>query len=182
MNKSIAIVIHWFGPYSVDKACELDGNGLYLVFGRNIKGRAPNQSKLLYCGISENKKGIGQRIKEHINDQHNYCHANNQWWIGRQVYPDVNADTHSREFLEMAEWTMIYFSGTTSNIKKTKRPPKHNLYVINEWFMPNESASGISDRRLRNVNVMKSIMDVQCWSPTTRLIRESNLKVFAHQE
>ena len=164
---SISIVVNWTGPYSFESACNLTDKGIYLIFGRNKRGKNPEFSKVLYCGITE--RDIGKRIAEHYNEAYN--HYNNKWWIGRVVFPIFN----TRDHLESVEWILSYFSGTEHNIRKTQNPPKNEIYLINEWYFVNER------KRIRNVDIIKHISDVVCWSPLTRLVREGNLRTWEHE-
>ena len=167
MKNEISIIINWSGTYKFDQAIELEKQGLYLAFGRNKFGAAPAEKKLLYCGISE--RNIGSRIKEHSNDGYN--HNSNEWWIGRQIYPRKR----NRSWLELAEWIIVYFTGTHHNKKKTQYPPSQETYLTNEWFFPDTIT-----RRKRNLGVMHWISDVLCWPPGKRLVKEGNLIVWEH--
>ena len=164
----ISIVINWSGTYSFDQACQQKKQGLYLLHGRNKLGAPPTSKKFLYCGISE--RDIGKRIGEHQFDDYN--HPDNQWWIGRQVFPK----NKSRKILELAEWIIIYFSSPEHNYRKIDNPPYHEIFLINEWHYPCSAK-----RRIRNVGVMKNFSDVVCWSPNSRLVREGDLSVWNHE-
>jgi len=168
MLKNNAIIIHWSGPYTFQEAIEQKKMGLYLVYGRNKKGPSPIKEKLLYCGVSANRRGVGQRISNHKNKSYNY--EKNNWWIGRQVYPNRK----NRKFLEWAEWIIIYFNAPEHCDRKSASPPKEEIYLINEWF------SKDGRRRLNQIGVMQSIEDVQCWSPVSKLHRKGNLRIYDH--
>ncbi len=164
-TNALSIVIDWSGPYTFEDACKQTGDGLYLSYGRNKLGATPKKLKLMYCGISEDQSGVGSRIKQH--EGREFAHADNEWWIGKVRFPS-NAD---RLALEMAEWAIVYFSGTESNVSKTANPPKMPIFLINEWYKPN------GERRRRQRSVTLQISDVMCWTPETAQLRTGNLKV-----
>ena len=74
-----------------------------------------------------------------------------------------------KAILEMAEWVITYFAEPDHNLRKTQNPPSEEIFLINEWFFPNEG-----ERRRNNIRAMHHISDVLCWSPDTSLVREEN--------
>lgn len=157
---SLAMVVRWWGPYSFDDAREVgDFTGLYLVYGRNRRGRRPAEDKLLYVGISENQHGVGQRIYEHRNDR--YAHPDNDWWVGQIVSPARSTRRH----LEVAEWLLVYFSGSEHNERKAFHPPRETCHLINEWFKPNE------EHYQRTRGAAAWVSDVLSWWPESSTIR-----------
>lgn len=165
----LIIKVQWYGPHTFEQACQEKKFGLYMVHGRMSTGTNPKQKKLLYCGISENQNGVGQRISQHECEIFN--HRSNLWWVGRLSFPQ----RHSRNYLEAAEWMIIHFCGTECNIKKAMNPPQSETVLINEWFKLN------GDRRRRNIDVLKKIQDVLIWSPELRQIAGGNLSVSEYQ-
>ena len=162
----VSIIINWSGPFTYDKASMMERQGIYMCFGRNKLGPAPEENKLLYCGISE--RDVGNRIREH--GYENYNHEENDWWIGHQAFPRKK----SRKILGLAEWVIIYFSEPEYNSLMAVNPPYEEVFLINEWFFED------GKRRSNNIGVMQHISDVLCWSPDVRLVREGNLTIWEH--
>jgi hypothetical protein len=153
------MVVRWSGPYRFDDACEEEGAGLYLCWGRNRLGAAPAEAKLLYCGISAATAGVGSRISQHAGRE--FDHASNDWWVGRVWLPTRSTKKH----LEAAEWMVVRFTGTEHNWSKTRSKPKFAAYLVNEWF----SAKG--KVRLNHVGVAQVVADVLGWDPHTNHLR-----------
>ncbi len=145
------IVVAWKGPYRFAEAIEERGTRLYLVFGRNRHGRKPAHRRLLYHGISENKQGVGRRIRAHEGQP--YDHRDNRWWIGRITQPGRPRRWH----LEAAEWMLVYFEGPKHNIKKKQNAPSKDVLLVNKWFTVHDEA------RTRRTGVMAGMSDVLLW-------------------
>jgi hypothetical protein len=153
------MLVRWKGPFEFDEATQIEGPGLYLCWGRNRFGAPPAQDKLLYCGISEDERGIGKRIAAHKKDPYN--HPDNHWWVGEVHLPAKS----SRGHLEAAEWMVVRFTGTEHNRQKTVSTPAFDCYLINEWYTPEGEA------RHRHTGVAGAIPDVIGWNCIEQTIR-----------
>lgn len=152
-------VVGWSGPYTFKQATSLDAPGIYLCWGRNRFGKTPSSPKLLYCGISEDARGVGARIKAH--EGKDYDHASNHWWVGRVRLPARS----TRRELEAAEWMVVRFTGTEHNQKKTLSEPKTHCYLVSEWYRRSDKA------RYHHRGVAAAVPDVLGWDPDARHLR-----------
>ncbi len=157
------IVITWTGPYRFNEACALTGPGLYLVFGRNRFGKTPAKRKLLYYGISQNRRGVGRRISQHEGES--YEHRDNRWWIGRIKQPV----RPTRHHFEAAEGMLIYFEEPEHNVKKAYTPPPRDVLIVNKWYDRD------GEVRMRRTGVMMEISDVMLWDIERRQLRYTDL-------
>ena len=158
---TLAIVVRWTGPYSFEAASAEKGSGLYMAHGRNRYGRAPDEPKLLYLGISEDRRGVGARIKAHRDDH--YAHPENEWWVGSIVVPH----RATREHLEAAEWMYIHFEHPEANQRKRVNLPRTATHLISEWFKPN------GDHIQRQRGGARALSDALSWWPKPGLLRWS---------
>ena len=161
--KPVSIVIAWYGPYTFEEACDCVEPGLYMVYGKHGKSVLKDK-RVLYCGISG--RDVGERIVEHKDEVYN--RRKNDWWVGEQVFPARK----SGDAREEAEWVLTRFVKAKYAKAKTKGVPKKETYLINVWYKTDE----VTIRR-NNVNIMKVVPDVLCWSPEEEVIRKGNLKV-----
>lgn len=155
------ILVRWTGPYTFDEARKRKGSGLYVCWGRNRLGKTPSALKLLYCGISEDKRGIGQRIYAHKGED--YDHKSNDWWVGRVALPSRS----TRAELEAAEWMVVRFTGTEHNEKKALTEPPHHCYLVSEWFTKDGGA------RANQKGASRAIHDVIGWDPSEDHLRSA---------
>ncbi len=149
------ILVRWTGPFTYEAACEQKGAGLYLCWGQRRLGRPANEHRLAYWGISDGQHGVGARIRQHEGKA--FANPENEWWIGRVILPRDATRSH----LELAEWMLVYFAPSLYNEKKAKSPPKHHVYLVNEWYTVHDV------RRKRLDGVCGEIADVIGWDPET---------------
>ncbi len=164
-----AVVVRWHGPYTFNQASQQTDPGLYLAWGRRRTGRPWKNPRLLYCGLSEDARGVGARVAAH--QEAEWAHPDNSWWIGRVHLPAPALRRH----LEVAEWGVIYFANPFFNEKKKARPPKDECYLINEWRH--------HDGRLRihqkGKGAAERIPDAICWSPENEGVRHAQRLAFS---
>lgn len=163
MPEVVSIVVNWTGPLTLSEIRESALSGIYLVYGKYLRGRPAQKKKLLYCGISVN---IGRRIHQHTKSKDNYVSENNHYWVGVIRYPEKANKSHR----EIAEHVFCFFCSPDANERKRVNPPHTEVYVISRWF----------NREMRShprySGVPKLIPDVIVWNPETDSYRSGNLK------
>jgi hypothetical protein len=144
--RQIAIVIDWFGPYSLETAKKMAreefDSGLYMVIGKQKYQKS--NAKLQYIGIAtwlENRLCYAHETLCKIEHVH-------QVWLGEVVSTGVPGpkDQVRDVQLELAEWAHVYFTEVQLNEKKKSTPPRKPVTVINRWWKPDEKP------RLRKVH------------------------------
>ena len=137
--KQIAIVIDWYGPYSLEEAKSASklhfNSGLYMAIGK-IKYQK-TKSKLQYIGLA---KSLEYRL---CNGHKKLCMVCTglQIWLGEIVSNGVSGkkDKATNRLLDLAEWAHIYFADIQLNEKKTSNPPDKPVTVVNRWWKINDT-------------------------------------------
>lgn len=148
---SLLYLVKWTGPYSYEAACGQNHNGVYFVFGRLRRGRAPSAPRPLYVGKAFRTGGVGARLSEH--DPREFIHKENSWWLGQIVAPEQHTDADVR----VVEAMIIWGVGPERNDRGTMNPPRQSATVINHWYTRD------GDRRYRHVGAMAHVPDVLSW-------------------
>lgn len=131
--KHLAIVINWYGPYSLDDARQVAridySSGLYLGIGKVIGGEGP--SKPQYIGLSKN---LGRRLARHHKLPSITQDA--KIWLGEvaTAEPGGKRAKVTQTTLDYAEWLHAYFMALELNEKKRKSPPDRAVSVFNRWW------------------------------------------------
>ena len=134
MQKHVAIIIDWYGPYSLTDAKrvakESFGAGVYVALGKLKHKRGP--SLFQYIGISSN---LTQRIKAD-HDKLSLITRNRIMWLGEVASTGIPGPKNKRTDiqLDLAEWAHIYFLKPKLNDKKLRFPPNRGWTVINRWW------------------------------------------------
>jgi hypothetical protein len=134
MQKHIAVIIDWYGPYSLTKAKEIAkqyfGSGVYIALGKQKYQKIP--SIFQYIGISSN---LSQRL---IEDHEKFKQITRERAIllgevfstgipgPKNKYTDIQ--------LDLTEWAHAFFLKPPLNDKKTCFPPDRGVSVINRWW------------------------------------------------
>lgn len=157
MKKHLAIVIDWYGPYSVKDALEaakLDGfkGGLYVGTGKTLYARG--DAKPQYIGLS---KQLFSRLKNHhkLPD----INRNAQIWLGEvaTAEPSGKNAKSTAASLDYAEWLHAYFLQLPLNEKKKKYAPIRAVTVLNRWWKTDYESPWV--RRPRSLNLWPDLID-----------------------
>jgi len=134
MNKHIAIVVDWYGPYSLNEAIKVSrkdfGEGLYLLIGKTKYQKKP--SKMQYIGIADDLfsriNGNHQKIPELSQE----CSI----WLGEIAslgIPGPKSKVTNVQ-LDLAEWLHSYFLELPLNERKKVNPPDNTATLLNRWW------------------------------------------------
>ena len=134
MQKHVAIIIDWYGPYTLTDAKKVAkesfGTGVYVALGKQKYKKGP--SLFQYIGISSN---LAKRINED-HDKLALITRNRILWLGEVASTGIpgpkNKNTDIQ--LDLAEWAHIFFLKPKLNNKKLCFPPYRGLTVINRWW------------------------------------------------
>jgi len=134
MNKQIAIVVDWYGPYSIDEAIRVSnsdfGEGLYLLIGK--KKHQKSTLSMQYIGIAKN-------LFNRINNRHHKIPELSQAcfiWLGEIAsfgIPGVKRKVTNVQ-LDLAEWLHSYFLELPLNERKRRNPPDNTATLLNRWW------------------------------------------------
>ncbi len=134
MNKHLAIVIDWYGPYNsfeeLNQVTREDyAGGLYVAIGRR---KFEKKRWLQYVGISDYLRG-------RVNVSHPKLKLLKQEciiWLGEIVSTGVPGKRQFKKetTLEIAEWAHTYFVGFELNKSKTVNLPDFPFTVMNRWW------------------------------------------------
>lgn len=132
--KHLAVVIDWYGPYSVAEALtasKRDGysSGLYVGIGKLRYERGP--SKPQYIGLSKN-------LKSRLASHHRLPAISRDvtLWLGEiaTFEPPGKKRKAVTASLDYAEWLHAFFLQLPLNDKKTINPPRRPVTVLNRWW------------------------------------------------
>ncbi|MBI5189776.1 MAG: hypothetical protein HZA22_03755 [Nitrospirae bacterium] len=134
MKKHLAIVVDWFGPYTLEAATKAAkgqfDSGLYMVIGK--KKNQKSESKLQYIGIAND-------LSSRVCSSHECIELvtrERKIWLGEVVtngVPGKKTKTTDPR-LDYAEWAHAYFLPVEINEKKTSNPPDRTVTVLNRWW------------------------------------------------
>lgn len=136
MGDHIAVVVDWYGPYTVAKAQtaaeEFDAEGgwsLYMLMGKVKSQKAPR--RLQYIGVSQ--EGLSSRLRSHpkIECLSQECLI----WLGQVAtagIPGMKQKNIDRR-ADLVEWAHAYFLDLPLNTKKKVHPPDP-VTVLNRWW------------------------------------------------
>jgi len=133
MQKPLAIIVDWFGPYSLQTAKKIAresfGTGVYLAIGRQKFQKAP--SLIQYIGLGN----LLQRLKE---DHHKLrlITRDRKIWLGEVGSEGIPGPKRKRTNvqLDLVEWAHAYFLALPLNDKKRQTPPDRSVTVVNRWW------------------------------------------------
>lgn len=133
MQKHVAIVVDWFGPYdlvSAKKAAKEDfENGLYLLIGKAKYQKS--DSKLQYVGIAST---LYLRL---IGNHHVIPELSQELtiWLGEVASFGIPGKKSkvTDAMLDLSEWLHSYFLDLPCNDKK-KNPPPTPTTLLNRWW------------------------------------------------
>ena len=159
------VIVRWTGPLSLDEVCEFEGNGLYLLTG---KQRYERQEQIQYCGITE------RRFCERINSMHPKLPLIREdsfsVWLGHIEYPRL----FKRRHLEHAEHCFVSFWQPALNDKKRVWNPELPICFISQWFYRDGRP------RRNRPSIIRDLPDVLWWD--TDRWRTGQLRVDAPAE
>jgi hypothetical protein len=132
MTKHIAIVVDWYGPYSLEAAQEdaraWTDKGLYLAIG---KQKFERWRKIQYIGLGdltdrldEDHPALGKIVK------------GRQIWLGEPISMGIPGPKQkdTDPLLDLVEWSHAYFLELPLNEKKRRQPPDKPVTVVNRWW------------------------------------------------
>lgn len=131
--KHFAIVVDWYGPYTLAAALEAArydySTGLYVGLGKlkYERGRAKPQ----YIGLSKN---LRSRIANH--HKLPYITKDMSIWLGEVATADPSGRKRktTATSLDYAEWLHAFFLQLPLNRKKTVKAPDRSVTVLNRWW------------------------------------------------
>lgn len=133
MQKAIAIIADWFGPYELSTARETArqdfGAGAYVAIGKQKYKKA---NSLQYIGISSN---IYQRLKDDHHKLQRITRAR-RIWLGEVASTGISGPREKRTdcLLDLLEWTHVFFLDFPLNERKKSTPPNRAVTVVNRWW------------------------------------------------
>lgn len=138
MPNQIAIIIDWYGPFSLQDAIkdvsQNSWKGIYLAIGKTkyMRGRSPIQ----YVGIGN----LRSRLKE---DHHKLklIVRDRKIWLGDIVSLRIPGPKKKKTdiLFDLAEWLLVYFLEPPLNDRKRRRPPHREVTLINRWWKSDDS-------------------------------------------
>jgi len=134
MQKHVAIIIDWYGPYTLTDAKKVAkesfGAGGYVALGKQKNKRGP--SLFQYIGISSK---LAQRLTED-HAKLRLITRNRILWLGEVASTGIPGPKNKKTDiqLDLAEWAHIFFLKPKLNNKKLGYPPGRGLTVINRWW------------------------------------------------
>lgn len=135
MNKHVAIVVDWYGPYSIENARKVAKEhfsaGLYCGIGKIKYQKSP--SDLQYIGIT---KDLYSRIIDKKHPKLSLITQECDVWLGEVASFGIpgTKDKVTDTQLDLAEWLHSYFLQLPLNDKKTGSPPDTPATVFNRWW------------------------------------------------
>jgi len=134
MNKHVAIVVDWYGCYSLPEATDIAkedySDGLYMLVGK-VKHQKDAQ-RLQYIGIAKNLFDRVNKNHERVLELSQECNI----WLGDVVsfgIPGTKIKITDAQ-LDLAEWLHSYFLELPLNERKKEYPPSTPATVINRWW------------------------------------------------
>ena len=131
--KHLAIVIDWYGPYTLSEALLAAKNdgfslGLYLAIGKRPYQR---KSEAQYVGLST---WLATRLTNH--HKLPAITKDMKLWLGEAstAEPAGKKTRSTSPTLDYAEWLHAYFMKLPLNSKKTLWPPPKPVTVLNRWW------------------------------------------------
>jgi len=132
MPAHIAIIVDWYGPYSlgdtITPARDDFGAGLYMAIGRKTSSK---EDILQYVGISKN-------LASRLTTSQNLLHLNQgaTVWLGEvSTVGRIGAATiKGMEQVALAEWLLAFYLQPKLNERKTTNPPSCVATLINRWW------------------------------------------------
>ncbi len=134
MNKQVAIIIDWYGPYDLESAKsaakEDYGPGLYMLIGKVKSQKSP--SKLQYIGIADK---LDKRLGNN-NIAISKLTQELEIWMGEVASFGVPGRKRKATdpMLDFAELAHIYFLDPPLNTKGRENPPSESVVVYNRWW------------------------------------------------
>jgi hypothetical protein len=134
MERHIAIVVDWFGPFGFEEARAIAradfADGLYMLIGK-VKYQKAN-AKLQYIGVA---KGLYARLSRQHHAVPRLTRDLNIW-LGEVASMGIPGRkrkvVHTQ--LDLAEWAHSYFLGLPLNERKVANPPSLPVTVLNRWW------------------------------------------------
>ena len=151
MQKHVAIIIDWYGPYSLSDAKEVArenfGAGAYVALGKRRHQKSSSQFQ--YIGISSN---LAYRL---IEDHEKLSKIKREriLWLGEVTSTGIPGPKKKKTDpqLDLAEWAHAFFLKPYLNDKKTCSPPDRGLTVINRWWRKTDFDSARTRRPHNNL-------------------------------
>lgn len=132
--KHLAIVIDWYGPYSMSQALEASKNngygaGLYVGIGKQYNERGLSNPQ--YIGLSRN---LAARLSNHQTLPK--ITRDLKIWLGEIATSDPNEKKKKSTSvsLDYAEWLHAFFLQLPLNEKKKINPPTRSVTLLNRWW------------------------------------------------
>lgn len=131
--KHLAVVIDWYGPYTVTEALKVSkydySSGLYVGIGK--LHYAHGASKLQYIGLSKN---LSRRLANHHKLPE--ITRDTKLWLGEVATsePTGKKKKVTSTSLDYAEWLHAFFMQLPLNDKKKANPPNRSVTVLNRWW------------------------------------------------
>ncbi len=132
--RHFAIIIDWYGPYSIPEAIHASKNdgyssGLYVGIGKKRHERGAR--KLQYIGLSNS---LATRLANHhkLPD----ITRNAKIWLGEvaTAEPSGKKQKITSASLDYAEWLHAFFLQLPLNNRKRINPPDRPVTVLNRWW------------------------------------------------
>lgn len=132
--RHLAIVIDWYGPYSISEALHASkhdgyGSGLYMGIGKQLNERGTGQPQ--YIGLSKN---LAARLANHHKLPDITRDA--KIWLGEvaTAEPSGQRQKTTSACLDYAEWLHAFFLQLPLNDKKKINPPNRSVTALNRWW------------------------------------------------
>lgn len=134
MQKAIAIIVDWFGPYSLPAAREAAHNdfgaGAYVAIGRQKYKRS---SSIQYIGISSSN------LYQRLNGDHHKIRLITKAltiWLGEVASTGISGPKQKRTdfLLDLVEWVHAFFLELPLNDRKGLTPSRRAVTVVNRWW------------------------------------------------
>lgn len=157
MAKHLAIVVDWYGPFTVQDALDAakkDGfkAGLYVGTGKTPYARG--DAKPQYIGLS---KQLSTRLKNH--HKLPSISRDAKIWLGEvaTAEPSGKNAKSTAASLDYAEWLHAYFLQLPLNEKKTKSAPDRAVTVLNRWWKTDYNSPWV--RKPRSLSIWPDLID-----------------------
>ena len=190
MREKNVYIIRWYGPFSSRQSLkeweykQRDCFYLYLFQGK----RRNRKRYKYYCGMTFDRKKTIACVANRMRDADHHIHQFEEErpneisiWIGTfaNISRPKKSDVKLCEKMLTSELANIELDDNESENKTNKRPPRENIFIINEWFDirtgSDENSDDYDDFESNDKNVIPNkVPDVMCYYYKTKALYRAN--------